>query len=505
MIRLTLALCVALAAAPALAGTGLAANRDAAPAPVQPADTAPTDLDLDPTFANFGIGVYEPPPILREDHGLRTQPFTVVLGGQPFQRLAVLARHKHDRIPGAGNWDAVVIVTDADGAPIVNHVVPTPMTDLYDAVFDPASQRAWFVGTYIGPNGNYDMLVQCVDTTSADLACASWGSSTRRLAWDLDAWAGDVAQRIAFDAGEGALYIAGKTSTVDGPILAIAKLFAGSGETSLGFGNGGKATARMGERTTGVDHNVYDLVLSPANAPQGRRLYLAGACRCYSDDYGDADGFVLSLDVGNAAPSGGTLVYAEDDNQGPPYGDDVIGAITVLSSGKLALAGMSTTLDAGYPALLLARLDPQLGWDNAFCGSGICVKPQYLGPFDENPVGEVFPSAIAERPGNHDLVVAMRGKRSNDAFDPAHMSQIVEQFDASGRVSHARATFDFMAASLPERGADTAGMLVGADSVLLTGSRRWSADGNGEDYDVTDIRLRANDSLFASGFGNAPD
>lgn len=463
--------------------------------PDRPEATAATDLDLDTSFYNNGLGTYWPPETGgTEDHGIRV--YTVRFGVPPGTSTSHYLLGKHRYFPSGASmakWDAVIVRTREDGVRNTSFgadgylVVHTDMTDLYDAVYDPAKGRAYFVGTYRSSTGDNDMLVQCVDVTVADSKCNGWGTNSRRgIYWDLGASNDDIAQRVVFDPEEDALFVAGKTDTASGAIIAVAKIHTDTGNFFTAYGVNGQSAFDVSGRTSGRDQNVFAMTLSPATTPGGKMLHLGGQYKSVESDY---DGFVMAVNpltgygVGDVTP---VAYYTSDD---------AVTAISVLANGKLAFAALGRGT-SGSPDLLLGRLDTNHRLDPSFCGSGVCVT-------DPAGIRDIHPTAIAERPGNRDLVVAMTGREAPSLPPgPLRSYQYLRQYSANGTTLHAGKTLSFPAAPSVIPNALSAGMQVTRSDVLLTGSRYWTTINSG-DADITLVRVLASDSIFASQFGGA--
>lgn len=477
----------------------------------------PSDLDLDTSFSDGGATARWPDLAggLNE-WGLRIQRVSVTMPGPVvLQRIYTLGSHAN-LASGASveTRDALVLSTDLSGGASTWTVVPTNMLRIDDAVYDPGTRRAYFLGSGKILTDT-DMQVRCVDMSTTDHVCAGWPSqSLRWIVFDRGGSRNDVGLRLALDPDGLALYVAGYADSDNGYLLAHAKVLTSTGTMDANYGSSGTVAEDLSGRATGRDHIANSIALSPAAAPGGTWLYLGGTYKTVAGDY---DGFLMAVSpatgIGNH-----TSIAVETDNTGSKT--DSVTAISVLANGHVAVAGISDTNDANFPALLLGRYEhhysANLGAhflypDADFCDGGTCAKnlappPPPVG----NPYGgtrHVLPYAITEWPGNRDLVVAMSGAQ-NDGTDlspqPWITYQIVQQFSASAITEHAYRRIGYLASSDDERYAVPGqGMSIHSDDLgfflLMTGTRRWDAT----DVDITLAKLRANDSIFADQFGGA--
>jgi hypothetical protein len=177
----------------------------------------------------------------------------------------------------------------------------------------------------------------------------------------------------------------------------------------------------------------------------------------------------------------------------------------VLADGDVVIAGYQASGTPGAPSLVLAKVraaDASLQRDIRFCGSGICTRDVGAGIHGWQ---DTLPTSIAERPGDHDLVVAMQAKvwTYNFASDlwSINQKQVVWQFGATGSMLHATQQLDFPTSADDTPTSYSSALLVEKHALLLTGTRLWALSTN--DYDATVTRLLANDAIFADGFDEA--
>lgn len=454
---------------------------------------ATTDLDPDPAFgwsngSNFDVLNYD-------DRGLRVYVNRLSAPPLLITRYYLLSAHAN----GDGTTNAYVIRTDAEGSyQALDADVTTPIGDLRDVAYDPASGRAYFFGGAVISGGfGADMYVQCVDSATISGDCSGWpAGSGVRIAFDLGGTQNDVATAAVVDP-DGFLFVGGYATTATGYDIALAKLHLDSGELDATFGpGGGKLSYNISDRMTGVDHNVFAMALSSTNTHGGKNLYLGGDVKRLAGDY---DGFILAVNP-TLATSASFRVDYEADNTGNK--DDLVSALTVMKDGRVAFAGYSETDQSGFPALLIGRLAIEgLEGDFETCNDKqICVKDEGSGV---DGVRNVFPTAIAERPGNHDLVVAMRGEQARVAPPgPFVPYQIVEQYSTQGAVLHARRVIGYPSPQgQTTTGFASGGMQVSATDIVLTGTVTQQDDKTNETFYFDSVtRLLANDSIFAGGF-----
>jgi hypothetical protein len=468
------------------------------PAMVESVST--TDLEIDPAFggndtgeAIFDFNVGDS----RHDEGLRTffrceasagdvctQPFYYVVG----------------RRANAFGWDAVVAKADTSGNPDFAFgvqgrlVVSTPLIDLYDVAFDSERGRLYFAGGgYSSAFPREGFAVYCVDIVSG-AACADWNYRFIAFEISIDGVIDSVASRIAFDSS-GFLFVGGRVQADGGFQLGVAKIEAASGSTVNGFGNTGRATYPF--QVPGVppppvqDARVLDMALSASSAPQGAVLYLVGSNVASS---GLSHGYIVGID-----PQGGAYLKGRD-----VFGSAAT-AVAILADGNIATVGYVASGTPDAPSLVLAKVhaaDASLDPDTRSCGTGFCVHEVGAGVHGWQ---DTLPTSIAERPGNHDVVVAMQAKvwTYDFANDLWHVNQkeVVQQFGATGTTLHATQKLDFPTSADDVPTAYSGAMIVEKGSLLVTGTRLWALSTN--DYDVTVTRLLANDAIFADAFDGA--
>lgn len=467
-----------------------------------PVAFAGTDLDLDPGFGPSGQGwVYEDfnvPSEGNNDEGLRAFNQCDMAAGlcifPPSYHYYLAGFHAHTD----GHVDAAVSLLDESGALVPSFgsngklTVATGLSSIRDVAFDSAANRLYFVGGQrLFATTSLEFGVFCLDLT-ARVACSDFGdvgNGTQLIIFDLGGGNDDVATRVVYRAGS--LYVGGYAAAPNGFQMAIAKLNSAHGGLVTAFNGTGQKSVVLGDRSSGQDVNVFDMAISAT----GSWLYLVGD---YNKTTGDYDGFAYALSASNGGLGNLQSIAYENDNPGLLENDGIT-AIGVQANGKLALAGFSGDIGGVYQ-LMLARLDPGLALDPSFCGSGVCVKhPGYAPPHDWSAV---LPSAIAERPGNRDLVIGLQAITWRPDFVGGSwlksQKQVVQQYGASGKTLHASTEMEFPG-NTPA--AYSEGMSVNDSVVELVGTRVWDTSNN--DLDITMMRLRANDSIFANQFGGS--
>ena len=326
----------------------------------------------------------------------------------------------------------------------------------------------------------------CVDIQSTPNGgtCAGFGSigssGTVYVGFDLGGASNDYARRVVVRPNIGLILI-GEAEVTDHRIgIAVASLYRASGALYAGFGNGGKLFLDTGSGTDFAGINVHDAALT--NEPDAlTRLFIAG-------EYWERDplirkGYILALN----AMTGAQAVDGYD------FGSTIqaVTAIHVLANGKIALAGWTTDEDLNRQ-LILARLKADGGLDTGFNGG--VLSASYAGL--DSTLGAAIPSAIAERPGTGELVVAMDHRLDGAATTPTR--QGLAWFAANGREMLAWHDFGFTAAIGETPRTTGASLLVDPQSIMLVGTRRWNAT----DDDVTLARtlFRDGETVFDDSF-----
>lgn len=442
-----------------------------------------TDLDPDPDFGGtWGLGMeayYLDYPNANIGMGL-----SVHANGAGWYVMA-----KHQRT--GAYLDAAVIRVRPNGLEDGVWLVPTPMTVINDATYDPVGRRFYFVGRATPPGlPQTDFAVTCVDIDSPPEPgpCAGFGvDGTVLIPFNLGGAGNDAATRVVVRPNIG-LIVAGTAELTDHrEAIAVAALYRATGALVPSFGTGGRYTHFIDNGVWNKFVKVHAMALS--NDPDAQaRIYIAGD---YSVDEAlqDYNGYVLALNALSGAPDA-----SFDGNGIRPValnlGDCALGgckdsvtAIAVLATGRLALAGWST--DDDHQFLMMGRLHRDGSLDDRFSGGGLTVYP----------AEDFTPRAIAERPDRRDLVVAGDGR----PFGPSINTQLVAQFEGDSINLHASNYARFPAAAPAEEYSSVAGLLVDADSTLVVGSRRWNAS----DWDATLFRMLTNDTIFTDHFGGA--
>lgn len=476
----------------AIDATGPALATDAMDHPLQPFAGPVSDLDPDPDFGINGVrDYYLDTPASREGWGLRLFPRPGNAG------YYVLGKHG----TGAGTWEAVVVVTDSQGLATRTLYVPTPMFRLDDATFDSANGRFYFVGgARQSGHADSDFAVTCVDidTTPAGGPCAGFGTGgTAFIAFNRGGNNDDVARRVISRPNLGVLVTGWAKDGTDRYVFAATSLLRASGGLVTRFGTNGRFTHDMDSLRDNLDVNVFDIALS--NDPDASaRLYIAGN---YSRDVArrNYDGVVLALNAWNGVldssfgPGGhGSIQIWLDLGDPATNMSDAVTALAVLANGKLAVAGWSVD-QAGLDRLMLARIRENglIDINSGFCGNeGKCT------PFTSGR--SFWPAAIAERPGNRDLIIAAENPNNPGVNDETW--QMVFQFSRDGSYRHA-ATHHSTHMSGQLEYTVPAALRVTNEDAMIVGTRRY--DATTADYDVLLWRLRANDTIFADMFGGA--
>lgn len=461
-------------------------------APLAPFADPLGDLDPDPAFglADGAAYYYLDDNDQYEGWGLRVFPRTDAAGWY------VLGKHA----TGTGTWEAAVVVVDQDGAEQRTVHVATPMFRLDDATLDTTNGRFYFVGgAKQSGHADADFAVTCVDIDSGPDggACAGFGSGgTAFIAFDRGGNKDDVARRVISRPNLGVLVAGWAKDGTDRYVFAATSLTRASGSLVTRFGTNGRFTFDLGSILANLDVNVFDIALS--NAPDSEaRLYIGGN---YSRDSArtNYDGVVLGLNAWNGVlddwgPGGHgfSQIWLDLGVTGVDMGDAVT-AMHVLANGKLALAGWSKD-QAGLDRMMLARLrnDGVLDTDSGFCGNaGKCA------PFSQGR--SFWPAAIGERPDTRDLLVAAENPNNPGVDDETW--QMVFRFNRDGTYLQGATHHSPDDGSSPEYTVPAA-MLVGRDSTMIVGTRRYSNVDN--DYDARLTRLLHNDTIFADTFGGA--
>ncbi len=455
-----------------------------------------TELDPDIHFGfgtgqmAYDLGVAGAP----FERGLRVHPVT---GGAGWYVLAV-------HVQADMTEDAVVLQVNPNGEAVDEFRVPTPLSNIADAVMDPATGKFYFVGTTYNvllPYPSDDFGVTCVDITIPPDGgqCPGFGfNGTARIAFDLGGTNSDIPYRVVVRPNIG-LLVAGVVGDGNKQSLAIASLYRATGAIYTPFGTNGRYVKAL--NTSSPESSLQVSAMDLSNDPDAQtRLYVAGT---YSvDDAGvDHDGYVVALKAMTGVPE---VAFDGDGIRSVvPYGLGVCSAprcaynaVTALvvqaNGGKLALAGFAN--QGGLVAKpWVGRLNYDGSFDTGFYGSGV-----RWGGSNWPGHGGIYPVAIAERPDSHDLVVAQSRLESNSPDTPVH--QVLEQWSADGFALRASASFEFSAQSGFPPTSFPSGLLVDADSAMMVGARAWT-NGNGylSDIDVTLVRTRVN-RMFSDSF-----
>lgn len=472
--------------------------------PDLPDVVAPTDLDFDAAFGSGGTAVYDFNAAgFTRDWGMRTFERHEVIGNVGGINLYgdfryVVGVHWRD-----GAWDAVVARTDAATGALAERisfpdgklVVQTTLTEAQDVAFD-GDHRLYFTGQSPVPLFGPMFTTFCLDITTG-AACGGFASGTVAgysytsftvPGEDPSRWS-SIARKIVYDPA-GFLFIGGESNMIIGTQIALTKTNAVTGQTVTSFGTNGLVNFQL---SGSFNQRLTAMARRPANTPGPDMLYVGGTFQ-RTNDANDYDGYIDQIDPAVGIIPSTAYVFYESDNTGNKK--DSVNAIGVLANGKLAFAGSSDTDHAGVPAMLLGRLSPLgggLNFDTSFCGSGYCAWSNWgvLGSF-----ANAAPVAIAERPGNRDLVISMQG---NSLAIGSPQVIRVEQYNANGTMYRTGKEI-----SVQGMGTNTTwagpGLAVDDDYVTVAGTRLWGPTIN-DDVDFVVARLQANDSIFADRFG----
>ena len=464
------------------------------------------DLAVDPAF-NAGLGFQRLDFNDANSKLDRGRSIIPVRCGVGCIRFLVFGIHQH-----GSTWDAVISKIDSSGAldPTFGNagkmLVTTPLSYVTDMTVDASALHFYFSGwMHTGAAPDNDFGVTCVDASG--VACAGFGAQGTVTKWfDLDTNKDDKALRIRYRPASGpnpaSLLVAGiatgGTPAAPSARVGVFAINPVSGVTMGSFGNGGKVVLQVGEVASLANVNLYDMALSPAGAPGGERLYLAGSFQRAPLANNDIDGYIMAIDPedGSLATSfHGGMIPVHNDIGPPGNPFDEVGGIAVLPDGKVAMVGRSIDADS-KDQLLLARATALNGLDTAFCGAGVCA---HLSP---DPSASVDAYSIGVRPMTHDLVVAITETRSTGPGQLERL-QVLEQYSASGITLHGRTERDYATWNGQTPDATSGDVVVGTSAAggyaMTVGSALWDTPSN--DYDIVVVRTIATDELFASGFG----
>lgn len=475
------------------------------PAPWLPDATGfPSAIALDATFSGNAFGGTDGMNFYDgnsggddAEYGIRT--FLSRDGGYAY----VVGRHV--RSSGAPN-DAFIVRIKPDGGADTSFgsngkkyvSVPFPIADV---AMDPGGVF-YFTGPIVTPPfTDSDFAVYCV--VDDGTPCDGFGSNGLTIkAIDLNGHNNDVPWGIVYDA-LGSVFVFGYSNTAGSGTnddVAVVKFNATTGAIVQTFGNhAGAAVFGFDYATDGSDIPYAALLTYPASPTGVYRLYVAGSLQ--RGDANDTDGFVIALDPSTGAydtafHNGPVIVYAD---LGATIKYDAFTSLTELHDGHLLLAGDAQD-DAGDYKLLLAKLNATGGGkDGAFCGGGSCVNELVTGngAFSFPLSHFVYPRGVAERPGNHDLVLALTVK--NDVLSgDNHVFQEAVEIGPGGNGLRTWTALDYTATSTPRDSYPYSILVDNGNRVLVTGSRQWnSATG---DWDMTLARLVDTDTIFVDSF-----
>ena len=396
----------------------------------------------------------------------------------------------------SGAWDAGLVQVAANSDDVSKYTIATPMNLLNDVAFDATANKLYFAGstTLAGHSDTY-MAVTCIDVgTTPPVKCSGFGTDgTAFVAFDIASGKNDGAWRVLVRPNLGVLLVGWAQNGASGNAIAAAALSGDDGGLIARFGNNGKYWIDFAD-----NDNIHAIALSD-DADTEARLYIAGSYEVPSDP-GRIAGFALALNAWTGQPdagfgSAGRVTLAP--RLRPVGSNDGASALAVLADGKLAWSGWS--LDgAGNRRLVVGRLNVDGSPDNSFHHLG------WVAPVGAPPAGQLQharPTDMAERPGNHDLVIAFEVAFDGTSPNAGEHRQFAYEYDADVRTPRgaAWATWDYSGSGGPW--ATPSGLLVTHDAVMMAGTQRYNVDTG--DLDYTLLRLIRADTIFADGFDDA--
>jgi hypothetical protein len=359
----------------------------------------------------------------------------------------------------------------------------------------PASDRFYFTGPVVRAGGSdYDFAVYCTHSDGAP--CAGFG--VNGLFSQTLSTNNETPSRIRID-GDHHVIVMGQIDNNQGGATNldtfVAELDGATGELVPTFGNQGVVyLAGLDLVPKGTDIPL-DIVLTQASSPSGHRIYVVEA----SDGPNSTTvGRIIALNADTGAfdlSFNGSSIRALSAN-----GYSIVAATTMIerADGNLVFAGVASH-DNLNADLLLGEMDPSGSGVASFCSAlgsgGQCIAQRIPNALED-------PAVIAERPGTHDLVIALN--INNPAGTPnVDQLQAVLQFGPTGNNLRAMQVLDYRAATGVPHDSNVGGLLIDAQGrVLVGGYRKWleattTATG---DYDLTLARMIDTDTIFVSGF-----
>lgn len=353
--------------------------------------------------------------------------------------------------------------------------------------------RIYFVGEYVAPNfTDSDFGVVCMVPTSGFQACPGFGTNGHTsVAFDRGGSNNDFPTSVTYDASSGGLYIAGNVDIGGRTAVGVARIDGTTGARDSNWGNNsttdGTFVYPVTFKTNGSSYAKAITVGSPRFFAED--VFVVGNAEA-SGNATDRDGFILPIDAVDGAN------FDAGWNAGAPrrvYFDlgtttktDFLTAVTLRHNGQLLVAGLANG-DSGLTHLILGEFDGEGVPKTNFCGGlGVCQGPLFNAP---------YPAAIAERPGEGDIVIAATNTDSG-----GHGIQGIYEIDSRGAsvLGYDETSWTSNTGTTPS--SFTNGVLVdSADRVIEVGSRLW--DSSTVDYDMTIRRWTAKDTIFGNSFG----
>jgi len=460
---------------------------------------AASDLAFDPDFAYFGgkesfsvagNGYQERVVALLPSSGTNAGFWIVSLAAQPLNSSVVLT-HVNDQGRDSGTQ-----LTPSLG--IINVVAAAIGGDY-------AHEKIFLLGS--APGGGADFGVECLDVHNGgffgDCANFSPDFGYTRIDFAQGGTPYDFPACVAYY--NGAVYAAGRVNIAPGsdPVhfaIGVVKLSAGSGEVDTSWGNldptRGFFVKALNYAPNGADIPRSILVTRPD--PNGLRIdvFVAGTSQAGTDD---TDGWILAID--DDFSEGGQLDPQWNNGAlrriyydlGPTNKRDEITAMTQRHNGNLLVTGIAYRDDSND--LILGEIRPDGTLQPSFNGGG--MSHSMWTSFNQIPV------AIAERPGAGNFVVA-----STDTYGLAATPLVagLAQFNPSGTRLMASNFLNYDASDTSKNSTHGGAMFVDAKNRVIFGGWYLATPGSVPTTDTDDefyAGLRAEDTLFANGFGGS--
>ena len=353
--------------------------------------------------------------------------------------------------------------------------------------------RLYFVGQYIDPGfSDSDFGVVCIEPANLYLACPGFGANGySAVAFDRGGNKNDVPTSVAYDASSGALYIAGNVDVAGSTAVGVARFDGITGKLDTDWGNN---TTTNGTYVYPVNYTANGSSYTEAVAVGSPRffaedVFVVGSAAANSSGT-DRDGFILPIDAVDGAGfdtgwNGGMPKRVSFD-LGATTKTDYIDAVTLRHNGQLLVAGHANG-DSGLTHLILGEFDGEGVPKTNFCGGlGLCQGPLFNHP---------KPSAIAERPGAGDIVIAAdnddaSGKSIQGIYEIDSRGVSVLAYDETSWTSNAGTTPDSFTNAV---------LVDDANRVIEGGTRVWNSPTF--DYDMTIKGWIETDTIFGNSFG----